>query len=162
MRPGGLSCKNSSQQSYFKYKFRSSGQVSFIASVLQTKKNCQRHMWLTNAVRSIVPGRLHPHEWENTTLASFVKMLAIAAWCERCSECHSEARGSIVCALCSRGSRASSPGGTEIMGKDAAGTPYRGRGQNEYPLFSAEPEKDPVDVTQVGAVRPWRDNLAVD
>jgi hypothetical protein len=90
-------------------------------------------------------------------------MLAIAAWCERCSACHSEAQGSIACAICSRGSRASSPGGTAIMGKAAAGTPYSAAGGKTNILyFSAKPENDQVEVTQVGAVRPWRDNPADD
>jgi hypothetical protein len=90
-------------------------------------------------------------------------MLAIAAWCERSSECHSEAQGSIACAICSRGSRESSPGGTAIMGKAAAGTPYTvAGGKTNITSFSAKPENDQVEVTQVGAVHPWRDNPADD
>jgi hypothetical protein len=74
-------------------------------------------------------------------------MLPNAAWCERCSECHSETQRSIVCTIC-RGSRASSPGGTAIMGKDAAGTPYTAAGGKTNILsFSAKPEKDQVEVT---------------
>jgi hypothetical protein len=58
-----------------------------------------------------------------------VEIFAIAAWCEHCSEFHSEEQGgSIACAICSRGSRASSPGGTANIGKAAAGTPYTAAG----------------------------------
>jgi hypothetical protein len=111
----------------------------------------------------IVLGRPHPHEWENSTFARFVKVLAIAARCERCIECHSEAQGSIACAIWSRGSRASSPGGTAIMGKATAGTPYTAAGGKTNTLsFSAKPKNDQVEATQVGAMRPWRDNPAGD
>jgi hypothetical protein len=111
----------------------------------------------------LVPGRLLPHEWEKATFARFVKMSAIAALCERCRECHSEAQGSIACAICSRGSRASLPGGTAIMGKVAEGTPYTAAGGKTNILsFSAKPENDEVEATQVCAVRPWHDNSADD
>jgi hypothetical protein len=106
---------------------------------------------------------MHPHELENATFARFVKMLAIAAWCERFSECHSEVEGSIACAICSRGSRASSPGGMTIVGEAAAGTPYTAAGgKTNIVSFSAKPENDEVEVTHVGAVRPWCDNPADD
>jgi hypothetical protein len=109
----------------------------------------------------IVPGRLHPHEWEKATFARFVKMFAIAAWCERRRECHSEAQGSIACTIYGRSSCASSPSGTAIMGRAAGGTPYTpAEVKTNILSFSAKPENDQVEVTQVGAVRPWRDNLA--
>jgi hypothetical protein len=41
-------------------------------------------------------------------------------------------------------------------------TVHRGRGQTNILSFSAKPENDQVEVTQGGAVRPWRDNPADD
>jgi hypothetical protein len=96
-----------------KFRFAKCGKYRILRKCY-IRKICRHHMWLTNAVRSIVSGRLHPDEWDTATFARFVKMLAIAAWCERCSESHSEAQDSIACAICSRGSRASSPGAKQF------------------------------------------------
>jgi hypothetical protein len=51
---------------------------------------------------------------------------------------------------------------TAIMGKAAVGTLYTAPGAKRISSFSAKPENIEVEVTQVGAVRPWRDNPADD
>jgi hypothetical protein len=49
------------------------------------------------------------------------------------------------------------------MCKAAAGTPYTvDGGKTNILSFSAKAQNDQVEVTQVGAVRPWRDNPADD